>query len=653
MISAWADKIASRFHPESSELWVAVDPDDLLLTPAVSRALAEKGFTLLPLRSPMAFRLEYETAISLPQDERRPILVHLGSTNEDRLPWDIKSEARIERFSLANLLPNLDPKAVRAVGPEHFDSLFDASRELDPKQSLGESATRDYIATYVYGVVPNLIRKPVKFWETCFRLFFANDELPILIATHVASKAVLPASMSVAAASELLSSRAAFVERVQSDWLLYANEITDAKAPDDTLIPFGAAEIRSNLDTMVLDGTIQPAAIDAVPTNIPNWMRVGLIENDGALRRLLEQKIGLLADDIPMSAASHSDWLAFAARQAEAIAAFNSLPHQDRHLLLNEMTAVRRQVDDAFFEWLTKEFGALSSVTALKSPAMVHQAARHLAHRRHQGVLRQALIVVDGLSLDQWSIIEQHTRQDVPEAMIDTKASFAWLPTLTSVSRQAIFAGDLPRTFSSAIASTSGEAAAWKRFWVDEGIAERDIFYAKGLGLTGSYATAMESSVKAGTPVIGVVINTVDEMLHGAVLGKPAVANDIREWLNTGEWDRMIRGLISNGYEIYVTADHGNVEAVGIGRPSEGVAAEQRGERARVYDSVALRDKLLGSVAGSKTLTLGGLPANYLPVFAPFDVAFMPLGAHAVVHGGPSVEEVIVPFARITKREKL
>ena len=42
------------------------------------------------------------------------------------------------------------------------------------------------------------------------------------------------------------------------------------------------------------------------------------------------------------------------------------------------------------------------------------------------------------------------------------------------------------------------------------------------------------------------------------------------------------------GGALLVTADHGNVEAVGQGRPKQGVAAEMRGERVRTYRSETL-----------------------------------------------------------------
>ena len=73
--------------------------------------------------------------------------------------------------------------------------------------------------------------------------------------------------------------------------------------------------------------------------------------------------------------------------------------------------------------------------------------------------------------------------------------------------------------------------------------------------------------------------------------------------------------------------------------------------RARIYDSEALRQKSHDTIADSRILQPGGLPDTYKPLFAPHGRAFIPEGRRAVVHGGTSLEEVIVPFVRISRKD--
>jgi len=48
-------------------------------------------------------------------------------------------------------------------------------------------------------------------------------------------------------------------------------------------------------------------------------------------------------------------------------------------------------------------------------------------------------------------------------------------------------------------------------------------------------------------------------------------------------------------------------------------------------------------------MPLPGLPADYLPLFAGPRSAFVTEGEQLVVHGGISVEELIVPFVKVTQ----
>ena len=47
-------------------------------------------------------------------------------------------------------------------------------------------------------------------------------------------------------------------------------------------------------------------------------------------------------------------------------------------------------------------------------------------------------------------------------------------------------------------------------------------------------------------------------------------------------------------------------------------------------------------------LDIGGLPSDFLPLFAGGRGAFVPAGEPIVSHGGLSVEELIVPFIKVT-----
>ena len=75
---------------------------------------------------------------------------------------------------------------------------------------------------------------------------------------------------------------------------------------------------------------------------------------------------------------------------------------------------------------------------------MLHQIPKYKAHRlAAKGAAEKlAVVVIDGLAMDQWAVV----RQEMPHRKWVTEefGAFAWVPTLTSVSRQSIFADDPP-----------------------------------------------------------------------------------------------------------------------------------------------------------------------------------------------------------------
>ncbi|WP_333885415.1 BREX-3 system phosphatase PglZ [Sphingobium yanoikuyae] len=648
-MSAWSDHITAPFQPEFAALWIVSDPDEILLTPSVADVLLERGIETVTYRDPLAFRLFYETRI-LQHDNDGRFIVRISGDAGQIIPWDVLHAARREAVSIPELFSDMDAATVRAIGPDRYDDLWQIVSSRAGMSRMGPSATRDFVAANIYRVVPDLLRRPSDIWEQAFDVFFRGVPLPPLIARHVATKACRPDGMTVDDAAAILSDRATFIDRVQRDWDRFARSVSQGDEPEADVIPFTLAGIRINLDSMVLDGTIAPTKVDAIPQSVPAWMQIGMVRDEQSARQLAAKRIERLRDDVPPAGSGHGTWLHFAERYSEVVEDLRTSASSVDETP-DALTELGPIIDDAFFTFLASSFDGLGSNSFATAPSIVHQIAPHMAHRRNLGERRQALVVVDGLALDQWYMLERRLRRDRPDLLIDSRSCFAWIPTVTGVSRQAIFAGDQPRSFAKTLGSTSAEPNLWKRFWSNEGLPDKHVVYARGLGAKGSSDAALSDAVADGVEVIGVVVDTVDEMMHGELFGKKSLTSRIEHWLDFGEWTRLVSLLIDGGYRIYLTADHGNVDVVGMGRPSEGVAAEERGERSRIYDSDALRQKAAVSIDGSRLLQPGGLPETYKPLFAPTGKGFISNGRQAVVHGGTSIEEVIVPFVRISRKE--
>jgi hypothetical protein len=372
---------------------------------------------------------------------------------------------------------------------------------------------------------------------------------------------------------------------------------------------------------------------------------VGVDDEDLRVFRLFD----LVAKKMPTAEFRYSDWTAFSLKWAELsslVHCGNSTEHQTR------LKEIGDALNTTFAGWLADHYSSLINLPPT-NPAMLHHVPRRLARDiEDSGSSGAALIVVDGLALDQWVTIRQLLQKQDANLVMRESATFAWIPTLTSVSRQSIFSGKPPFYFPSSINSTNSEEKLWKQFWEGHGLSRLDVAYQRGLG-DGDAAGVLDSVIHPGrTKVVGLVVDKVDKIMHGMQLGSAGMHNQIKQWCQSGFLATLVGQLLDYGYEVWLTADHGNIQCEGKGRPSEGVIAETRGERVRVYPTPELRSQVAGAFPFAHEWQPVGLPAGYFPLVARGRDAFVSSGDAIVGHGGVAIEEVIVPFVKIERRTR-
>ena len=115
----------------------------------------------------------------------------------------------------------------------------------------------------------------------------------------------------------------------------------------------------------------------------------------------------------------------------------------------------------------------------------------------------------------------------------DEGTAFAWLPTVTSVSYQALFSGLKPREFDDSIDRTDKEESLWKTFWQTEGVNANEVMYRRALRQTHQLDALEADLIDRRPKVVGLVIDEVDDRLHKE-RSKKDVAMWIGNWLTTG-----------------------------------------------------------------------------------------------------------------------
>ena len=664
-MSSWRDAILNDFVPNVSKLTLVADPDCLLTEEKLALELRGRGFDLIEFSDPVEFRYAYESKYRSIWDRGEHtdlvVVLRLQHAELESLPYDLLQAGRKLSFNLGDLFPHLSYPVIEKLDRSLLDALFDAQRKSPPDR-MGDNATKDFILRHVFGIAAELIANEVELLRALLRLHYGKLQIPLMLAERLIQVLKGHDGFKAWPLSEIVPDDEAFFAFLQERWPLFLSRLGSAnqvredspeyglKYPGPDRLPFDHQDIKVYIDNLFLEGKLTPVEATDIEVDAGSWVRSGIatsgMDND-ALR--ISRLFDLVEKELPTAEARYSDWTAFALKWAE----LSSLVHCGNS---TEYQTRLREIGDAlnstFAGWLTDHYSSLINLPPT-NPAMLHHVPRRLARDiEDSGSSRAALIVVDGLALDQWVTIRQLLQKQDANLVMRESATFAWIPTLTSVSRQSIFSGKPPLYFPSSINSTNSEEKLWKQFWEGHGLSRLDVAYQRGLG-DGDAAGVLDSAIHPGkTKVVGLVVDKVDKIMHGMQLGSAGMHNQIKQWCHAGFLSVMVGQLLDYGYEVWLTADHGNIQCEGKGRPSEGVIAETRGERVRVYPTPELRAQVAGAFPFAHEWQPVGLPADYFPLVAGGRDAFVNPGDAIVGHGGVAIEEVIVPLVKFERRTR-
>jgi len=415
-------------------------------------------------------------------------------------------------------------------------------------------------------------------------------------------------------------------------------------------LPFDHDDVRVYIDSLFLEGLLHPVQYEKSELFAGKWVAVGIRINEKADRlRRLDGLIKSAEGTIPEQDARYQDWVLFAYRWAELTVLLSDRFEDQSLQVIERVKDLREHLDSVFLAWVQNRFAGLHNQPAVP-PVMLHHIPRFLARELSQSEkTRVALLVVDGLALDQWVVMREVLGPQCPDVRFCDDGVFAWIPTITSVSRQSAFAGKAPLFFPSSIYATNKEPMLWTQFWADQGLNQNEVAYAKGIGDQG-IEEVQEILSYPKIRAIGLIVDKVDKIMHGMELGTLGMHNQIRQWTVEGFMAKLLNLLLDHDFQIFLTSDHGNIEAMGCGRPSEGVIADLRGERARIYPDSILRSTIKSRFPKAIEWPTLGLPDDFLSLLAPDRLAFIAERARTVAHGGISIEELIVPLIRMEKK---
>ncbi|MBF0214600.1 MAG: BREX-3 system phosphatase PglZ [Magnetococcales bacterium] len=668
-MSDWRDSILREFVPQLARLTLVADPDDLLVEEVIQQGLHERGFEVMRFEDPMTFRFAYESRFRARWDRGESgdlvVIVNGDASALQALPFDLLEQGRTLSFGLAALFPGLSYPVVAALDRSDLDALHTVLVH-HPGETLGENPTKDFILRHVFQIAPELVRNAVEMLRLLLRRHYRGQRIPPILDERLIRLLRQHNEFEEWALERILPNRQAFFRFLQERWPIFLHRLLERLegnpwiSPEEhvssygmqfagpAILPFDHDDIRIYVDNLFLEDLLKPVPFAHAKLANLNWVLTGIRRDPDADRKLhLDGLLEQCRTSLPSEMSRHREWQQFAQRWSHVTRMMHDPDMSAPSGCQDLFSGLRERLDATFPRWMESRFAGLHNQPPLP-PVMLHHIPRAMARGLEQGG-KAALLVLDGLSLEQWLVLRDAILEQCPGFVFQEESIFAWVPTLTSISRQALFAASPPIYFPSSLLTTQQEPGLWKKFWDGQGLTASSVGYVKGLG-DGSLAEVENLLANPRLRVIGLVVDMIDRIMHGMELGSAGMQASVRQWGRQGFMTELLKLLLSHGYRIVMTSDHGNIEATGIGRPSEGVTAEVRGERCRIYPEPSLRETTRNRFPGSISWTATGLPEGCHPLLASRRHAFVSKGARVVGHGGISIEEVIVPLIQVTGR---
>lgn len=286
------------------------------------------------------------------------------------------------------------------------------------------------------------------------------------------------------------------------------------------------------------------------------------------------------------------------------------------------------KVNVIFRDYVFGHYGKLSGEVDSDGPVLVSRAMEFMSDHSNKFII----IVMDGMSEFDWRILEP----SFDGIIYEKTAVFAMIPTVTSISRQCLLSNKYPSQLIEPW-KQSKEKQEFSDCVKKMGYSNHQISYMRG------YESDFSSLIRCGA----VIINEIDDMVHGQKQGRIGMYNDVSVMAKQGKLATMTRRFLSAGFDVFITADHGNTIRRGMGKlMGTGVEIETKSRCMLVLKDFADKSSLM------EKYNLLEFPKTYLPkdydyLICDVGNSFDAKGEDVVSHGGISLDEGIVPFIKI------
>ncbi|MFH1636509.1 MAG: BREX-3 system phosphatase PglZ, partial [Chloroflexota bacterium] len=512
---------------------LADDPDNILFGDVLLE-LAKQGVEIVNVSSPMVLRFEYEVRFRGHPNSRQEFasILFVPSFPIDTVPYDIQKQASAINLSLRQFFPTLSYRVLRYLPPDWWPVLHQNQLCLQKtSDEMSDAETAKFVIQHCLGLEHRKITSVGELFALLSEVVLRNLKIPSIIQKYLISPDIDASFLPLSRLLSHPSEARAYLQKVWSTYTEYATQEVPAQVAETLavdVVPF-LAHLANNpisqnkITGLLFENVLKPAVISSEATP-PVWMRSSVhyyVDETMAL----EDQLARLGENMPGEAANFETWTTFAQEWARWRVTYFRQATPLASTQASQRT-IQAQIHQQFADWLLSHYASLLQQPYLPYPTTVHQALRFLA-TSYQPSPKQplALVVVDGMAYEDWLIIRDAWEEAGISWQMEESAILALVPTLTSVSRQALLSGKLPRHFAQSWLTTQHEEKHWRTFWEAMGIHPDSIGYIRNLGKSSidseshDLETRLENTLsRPHLGVIALIVNTVDELAHHNLL---------------------------------------------------------------------------------------------------------------------------------------
>ena len=596
-------------HVQSYQYRILVfDKDGIFDYPEIQADLSSKGYEVVFVKSAFEFRIHFELNSSSEHS-----IIYVTRKTFPVLP-DIRNNTKIIDIGLRNIYPFLDSAALNGLSFTVLNIL--AGYKI--YESLGYIETIKFILENIYNVDFDTLksgRGKERLLNALITVYLEKNGVNKAVTDYL-SQQVKPYFPELVQVGLTRHNLLTFIEKKWEAWVLQ----------QESVINFEEFYLAKTIGFMFIKGQLKP--VQVTKERYESFAtKVGVFyDQEQSLRDELTMLVEYLNTTISVIEDKPQEW--FDIIQIIARAKTLSLKCRSNNSA-NDLGQIESRINERFQLFLEASYDSLISRSGSKHPYLV---TRVLEYMRYHPSEKKALIVLDGLSYWQWIAIAETLEKEAISS--EPKSTFAWIPTITAWSRQAILKGDVPELNE----SNSNEEKHFKAYWRNLGNAEHQIEYIK----TGVNKPPDLSNISSRS-IIAYVINDLDDLMHGVLMGDEQLFLSTLQWAESNLLSNLIQKLKQKGFKIFITTDHGNIEATGIRslKLNEKFGALSRSKRHIRFSNETLKNEFLKS---NTSLPVG---IKDLSVYLKDKSAFVPENDRLITHGGSHFWEVIIPFIEI------